>query len=162
MALNAYLRIKGQKSGEIKGSSTQKGREGRIIVFAASHEVLSPRDPASGQATGKRQHKPFVITKEIDASSPRLYQLLVTNEIITEWELQFWAPGASGAEVQRYTVALKNASITDIHFTMANNRDPSLARLPEQEEVWFTYQKISWTWTQGSIAAEDDWLVKTA
>jgi len=23
------------------------------------HEIVSPRDPASGQATGKRVHKPF-------------------------------------------------------------------------------------------------------
>jgi type VI secretion system (T6SS) effector Hcp len=32
--------------------------------------VVSPRDPASGLPTGKRMHKPFVITKEIDKSSP--------------------------------------------------------------------------------------------
>lgn len=33
MALNAYLRMKGQKLGEIKGSVTQKGREGKIMVW---------------------------------------------------------------------------------------------------------------------------------
>jgi hypothetical protein len=33
MALNAYLILKGQKQGEIKGSVTQKGREGTILVF---------------------------------------------------------------------------------------------------------------------------------
>jgi hypothetical protein len=36
------------------------------------HEVVSPRDAASGLPTGKRQHKPFVITKELDKSSPML------------------------------------------------------------------------------------------
>ncbi len=35
-------------------------------------EVTSPRDPASGQATGKRQHKPMTISKEYDKSSPKL------------------------------------------------------------------------------------------
>ena len=35
-------------------------------------EILSPRDAASGLPTGKRQHKPFVITKELDKSSPVL------------------------------------------------------------------------------------------
>jgi type VI protein secretion system component Hcp len=30
MALNAYLKLRGQKQGEIKGSVTQKGREGKI------------------------------------------------------------------------------------------------------------------------------------
>jgi Type VI secretion system effector, Hcp len=34
--------------------------------------VVSPRDAASGLPTGKRQHKPMVITKELDKSSPVL------------------------------------------------------------------------------------------
>jgi hypothetical protein len=38
----------------------------------ASHTITSPRDPASGQATGKRQHKPHMIVKEWSASSPML------------------------------------------------------------------------------------------
>jgi type VI secretion system secreted protein Hcp len=92
MALNAYLRLKGQKTGEVKGSVTQKGREGKIMVIAASHSILSPRDPQSGLPTGMRMHKPFVITKEADKSSPVLYNMLVTNENISEWELQFWSP----------------------------------------------------------------------
>jgi hypothetical protein len=35
-------------------------------------EIVSPRDAASGLPTGKRMHKPFVITKELDKSSPIL------------------------------------------------------------------------------------------
>jgi type VI secretion system secreted protein Hcp len=162
MALNAYLKLKGQKQGEIKGSVTQKGREGKIMVIAASHEVLSPRDVASGLPTGKRMHKPFVITKEIDKSSPLLYTMLVNNENITEWELQFWTPSLNsrtgfGAEKQHYTVKLTNANIADISFRMLNNKNPELARYAEYEEIAFTYQKITWTWVDGGIIAEDDW-----
>jgi type VI secretion system secreted protein Hcp len=162
MALNAYLKLRGQKQGEIKGSVTQKGREGKILVIAAEHEVLSPRDASSGLATGKRTHKPFVITKELDKSSPLLYQLLATNEPIVEWELQFWAPALSsatsvGTEVQRYTVTLTNASIVDIKFQMLNNKNPEFQRYSEYEEVSFTYQKIQWTWTDGGITTQDEW-----
>jgi hypothetical protein len=32
--------------------------------------IVSPRDAASGLPTGKRMHKPMVITKELDKSSP--------------------------------------------------------------------------------------------
>ncbi len=35
-------------------------------------EIVSPRDAASGLPTGKRQHKPFVITKELDKSTPMM------------------------------------------------------------------------------------------
>ena len=118
MALNAYLSLKGQTQGDIKGSVTQKGREGKIMVIAASHEVYSPRDLASGLPTGKRQHKPFIITKELDQSTPLLYTALKSNEIFTSFELQFWTPKLTGTgtgmEVQHYTVRLTNAQICDI------------------------------------------------
>ena len=157
MALNAYLKLKGQKQGEIKGSVTQKGREGKIMVIAVSHEVISPRDHASGLPTGKRMHKPFVITKELDKSSPLLYNVLVNNENITEWELQFWQPSQTGAEKQHYTVKLTNANVASIAFRMANNKHPDLMKFTEYEEIAFTYQKINWTWVDGGITAEDDW-----
>jgi type VI secretion system secreted protein Hcp len=162
MALNAYLKLKGQKQGEIKGSVTQKGRENKVMVIAVSHEIISPRDAASGLPTGKRMHKPFVITKELDKSSPLLYAALTTNENISEWELQFWAPQikattGTGSEVQHYSVKLTNANIASIAFRMANNKHPDLMKFAEYEEVAFTYQKIEWTWNDGGITAGDDW-----
>ena len=167
MALNAYLKLKGQKSGEIKGSVTQKGRENKIMVIAVSHEIISPRDAASGLPTGKRMHKPFVITKELDKSSPILYQVLCTNENVSEWELQFWTPqlratGGVGTEVQHFTVKLTNANIASIAFRMANNKHPDLMKFAEYEEIAFTYQKIEWTWTDGGITAGDDWEAPSA
>jgi type VI secretion system secreted protein Hcp len=162
MALNAYLRLKGQKQGEIKGSVTQKGREGSIMVIAVSHEIVSPRDPASGLPTGKRMHKPFVITKELDKSSPLLLSLLTQNENVPEWKLEFWTPqlsaaGGVGAEKQHYTVELVNANVASISFRMLNNKNPELTRYAEFEEIAFTYQKITWTWKDGGITANDDW-----
>jgi type VI secretion system secreted protein Hcp len=163
VALNAYLRLVGEKSGEIRGSVTQKGRENKILVIAAGHDIVTPRDAASGQATGKRTHKPLVITKELDRASAPLHQVQADNETLREWELQFWTPqlkGGSGvgAEVQYFTIALTNASIAGINMQMPNTRHPDLAKLEIFEEVAFTYQKIEWTWTDGSVTASDDWV----
>ncbi len=162
MALNAYLKLKGQKQGEIKGSVTQKGREGKIAVIAVSHQIASPRDAASGLPTGKRIHKPFVITKELDRSSPLLYTALCNNENISEFELQFWTAQTAGSvgtgtEKQHYTVKLTNANIADISFRMLNDKNPDLVKYAEYEEVSFTYQKIQWIWTDGAVTAGDDW-----
>ena len=167
MALNAYLTLKGQKQGEIKGSVTQKGREGSLMIIAVSHEIISPRDAASGLPTGKRMHKPFVITKELDKSSPLLYNALVNNENISTWVLKFWTPQikattGGGTEVQHYTVTLTNANIASISFRLANNKHPDLMKFAEYEEVAFTYQKINWTWNDGGISAEDDWETPVA
>src|SRR5881275_2780554 len=128
MALNAYLNLKGQKQGDIKGSVIQKGREGKIMVIAVSHEIMSPRDPASGLPTGKRMHKPFVITKELDKSSPLLLAALTTNENLTSVLIGLLRNGTQVA-----TVKLTNAS---------------LARYATHglTETWeLTYQKIAWT-----------------
>jgi type VI secretion system secreted protein Hcp len=157
MALNAYLKLNGQKQGDIKGSVTQKGREDSIMVIATSHEVVSPRDAASGLPTGKRQHKPFVITKEVDKSTPLLYWALTNNENIPKWKLQYWQPSASGQEQQHYTIELLNASIAGIRHEMLNNKYPENMKHKEREHISFCYQKITWTWMDGGITAEDDW-----
>ncbi len=157
MALNAYLKIVAQRQGPLTGSVTQKGREGTIQVVAVMHEIVSPRDPASGRPTGKRVHKPFVISKSLDRASPLLYAVLTSNENIQSAELQFFTPDKTGIEKQHFTVRLSNANISSINFRMPNTRGKFTAQLPEREEIAFTYQKISWTWNEGGISAEDDW-----
>lgn len=157
MALNAYLKLKGQKSGDIKGSVTQKGREDSVMVIAVSHDIISPRDAASGLPTGKRMHKPFIITKELDKSTPLLYQVLCNNENVTELNVDFFRPDKQGVETKAFTIKLTNANISSIDFRMANNKHPDLMKFAEYEEVAFTYQKIEWTWHAGNIMAGDDW-----
>ncbi len=114
MSLNAYLTLKGKKQGAINGGVIQKGREKTIAVYAYNHEIISPRDAASGLPTGKRQHRPLRITKEIDKSTPLLFNALVNNEILSEFVLKFYAPHASGVETQIYTITLTNANISSI------------------------------------------------
>jgi type VI secretion system secreted protein Hcp len=141
---------------------TQKGREETIMVIATSHEVVSPRDAASGLPTGKRQHKPFTITKEVDLSTPVLYNILVNNENVTTWKLMFWQPSKTGQEVQHFTVELLNASIAGIRHEMLNNKYPENMQHKEREHVSFCYQQITWTWTEGGVTAEDDWETPVA
>jgi type VI secretion system secreted protein Hcp len=162
MALNAYMKLTGETQGEVKGSVTQSGREDSIMVIGYNHEVVSPRDAASGLPTGKRQHKPLTITKEIDKSTPLLMNVLVNNENITSWELRFWQPSASGQEVQHYTVQLTNASIASIRSEMLNNKYPENMQHKEREHISFCYQKIEWTWEDGGITALDDWEAPVA
>ena len=157
MALISYLKLKGQKQGEIKGSVTQKGRENKIAVFEVKHEIVSPRDAASGLPTGKRMHKPLTILCEIDKATPAMYNVLTQNENITEWELQFWRPSTAGAETQYYTIKLTNANISRMQAYTANSKDPNLMRYPDMITYEFTYQKIEWTWVDGGIMADDDW-----
>jgi type VI secretion system secreted protein Hcp len=157
MALNAYLSIVATTQGQVLGSVTQKGREGKILVMGAMHEIVAPRDPASGLPTGKRMHKPFTVLKELDRSTPLLFSILCNNENIASAVIQFWQPSPTGVEKQHYTVQLTNANISSIHLKMPNTRHPKLTRLPQYEEVSFTYQRIEWIWTDGNLSGSDDW-----
>jgi len=161
VALSAYLKLRSTVQGDILGSVTRAGREGKIEIIAVNHGLTSQRDLGTGQARGKREHKPIQVTKEVDRSTPRLYQALTRNELISEAVLEFYRPGQSAQEEQYYKVEFWNVLVSAIDFTMPNNREPDLESRESYEVVAFVYQKIRWTWTDGSVVAEDDWATQT-
>lgn len=147
---SVLLRLESSVLGEIEGGVSSPGAEGAINVLAFSHEVVSPRDAASGLPTGKRQHKPISITKPIDKSTPLLMQVLVTNDILPTCTLEFYRRSETGETENYYTIKLTNATISSIVCDVANF-----------ETISFTYQKIEWTYEEGGVTAEDDWATPT-
>jgi type VI secretion system secreted protein Hcp len=154
-ALNAYMEATGEAQGQIRGSVTQAGREDSIEVISLEHQVISPRDPATGQATGKRQHGALKITKELDRSSVHFRLAMTSNENLPEVTIRFWRPSRTGQEEQYYTVQLLNASVSSIRLWKPNTKDADAVRFPDMEEIQFTYERIIWTWNDGGIIAED-------
>jgi type VI secretion system secreted protein Hcp len=71
------MTIEGTRQGVFPGA---KG--GAIAGLRFSYAAMSPRDAASGQASGKRQHSPIVVTKMVGAASPQIFQALTTNEVL--------------------------------------------------------------------------------
>src|SRR2546430_2745083 len=59
-----------------------------VSIPLRTYVMQAARDPASGLPTGKRMHKPFVITMETDKATP-LVQHLKANEIISSITLKF-------------------------------------------------------------------------
>jgi type VI secretion system secreted protein Hcp len=159
VSLEANLKLAGQVQGPIKGDVTAMGHEGTIRVTAANHVVNTPRDPATGAASGKRQHAVLTVVKNVDVSSPHLYAAWAKNEALTTWELQMFQPDPAGTGTTRqyYTVRLSNAAIARIQFELPSSQDPALKVIPARETVSFAYGKIEWIWTTGPVAASDTW-----
>jgi type VI secretion system secreted protein Hcp len=157
MASSGYLTIVGQKQGAFNGGVTEKGHENSILVHAFDVQIASPHDPTTGAASGRRQHQPVLILKEIDKSSPLLWNALVTNETLTTWLLKFFTASATGVNQLLYSITLTNASIASMDESMLDNGVPANATLPLREQITFTYQKIQWTWAEGGVTASDDW-----
>lgn len=154
-ALSANLKLKGSKQGELRGGSTDKGRTGTIEVESIAHDFVSPRDASTGQPTGKRQHKPFVITKPVDRASPMLYAALADNENLIEWRLDVFMPSPKGGEALAYSIKLTNATVAKVQ--LITDEAGNL-----HEVVEFTYQKIEWTWSSGAkVSASDTWSTGT-
>ena len=63
-----FLALKVQ-GADVHGDVALKGVEGMIECLSYEQEVTTPRDTASGMATGRRQYHPIRITKRIDQAS---------------------------------------------------------------------------------------------
>jgi type VI secretion system secreted protein Hcp len=146
-----YLRCTG-----IDGEATAPGYAKSIEILSWSHSIVSPRDAASGQATGKRQHKPMTITKELDKSTPLLFSKLITNGTIPFCVVTFLHKFSNGTTEPYMTITLTNAHVAGVDETKGDTRMADQRHLGEYEEVSFTYQKITWE-AIGGITAEDDW-----
>jgi type VI secretion system secreted protein Hcp len=152
-----YVKIKGQKQGDIKGSCTIKGREDTIVVYSIGHNILVRTDPQTGLPTNDRVHNPMKILKEIDQSSPKLYQAMVTNENLTEFRMSFYRIDPRGLVELYFTIDLTNARIVSIAPSFPTALLSQNDSYRHMETVAFTYQKIKWTWVDGGITSEDTW-----
>jgi len=133
-ALNAYLKLKGTTTHKFNPATNSD----KIMVIAVSHEIVSPRDPQSGLPTGQRMHKPFVITKELDKSSPLLQKALVNNENIPEITLEMYEKLPDGNVKLTKLVTFTNCKIKQKRI------NPNAApNSHEMETVAFTFQKIT-------------------
>jgi type VI secretion system secreted protein Hcp len=142
LAKKGYDHYKAQSD---MGSVTVRTKDGVIGPF----RVVSARDSASGLPTGKRMHKPMVITKEIDSSSPILAALVAKGGAIPGIVIAFDAPSADAARTGAAGVGKVN--VQDIHFV-------SVRKISEtQEELTFEYASMTVTSRTGGVMSEDDW-----
>lgn len=108
-----------------------KARLQRVECQTISLGIVSPIDHASGQATGKRQHKPFIITKELDKSTPLLAKYAADGKHFPTVELSF--PNPKGGPNAYYKVTFEDVVISSI--TKPNNAQP-------MESISFNFTKI--------------------
>jgi type VI secretion system secreted protein Hcp len=152
MALQAWIAVKGAKQGQFKGEATVPARHDKwMAVLAFTMGVTSPRDAASGQASGKRQYQPVTIVKAWGAASPQGLTACAANEVLTEVDMEFTRQSPTGQEVVYQTVRLTNASFSQIaRFTGrpdGGEDTPSSGHtgtpvMMELERWAFTFQKI--------------------
>jgi len=142
---------------QLPGEETHKDRFKFSQVLAFNHEVVSPRDAASGQATGMRQHMPFRVVIPHGSNTPLLFKAIANNEIIPKVEFQFFRQTQVGTEVLYMKYELENVIVSSVRPWLPNVKEAAVANFGTQVEVSFVYQKITWTFINGGVTATDSW-----
>ena len=153
--------IEGTKQGRFKG---ERGRD-KIAGLAFHYDVKSPRDAATGMASGKRQHGAITFTKAVDSSSPQIFQALIGNEVLKSVLFEFRGTSADGQEMIFYQMTLTNASISEVEqyagmsgqVTTAEAKHSGVADSSLLEDVSLTFQRIEVVSQVGKTMAADDW-----
>jgi type VI secretion system secreted protein Hcp len=153
-----YLIVEGDNQGKIEGSCKVKGHEGKILIQAVDHVIEIPKNAQTGLPAGKRIHLPMNVTKEIDKSSPKLFQALTSGEHMKDVTLEYYRITPKGTEEKYYTVKLENAILTNMRAWTPNCLDAVQKGMGHMEDLAFTYEKVTWTFEPDGIEAEDSWL----
>jgi type VI secretion system secreted protein Hcp len=167
MALDFYMQVEGTKL-KFFGTCTLKGRENTIPGFAWNSQITSPRDAATGQATGKRMHSPIRVTVATGRQSPLFLQAICTNEILKSVLLNFYKPNmigtTAGVEVNYFSIKLLNATISSMRQYGQLNKNPDLMKYAEYDDIDFTFESIEWEYkgTEGNTMANDVWGAQVA
>jgi type VI secretion system secreted protein Hcp len=159
-----YVWFEGNNQGAIEGwgswagEDDQEGREGSSLVQQFDHEIQMPTDPQSGQASGRRLHRPVRMVKRIDKATPKLYQALCSGERLKVSFKWFRTdPTGAGGQVHYFTTELEDAQVVTMKDWFPLTADDQKKNYNHFEDIQMTYRKIIWTWEDGGVQAEDDW-----
>jgi type VI secretion system secreted protein Hcp len=171
MSSNYFFKVKGVKSGQFKGDElVKKGTDGWMQGLAFDYALVSPRDVATGQASGRRQHHPVKVHMDWGPSAPQFFAAAVNNEELTEVNFEFYRPEANGVDTCYYKITLKKAKVASIRFV----RDPSSIEgagaskgfssatytRPEMLEMTFIFQEIVMDHVKGATSGQDTWTAQ--
>jgi len=148
-----FVAVKGKTQGSFKGEGATDKQQ--FAALALDYEVKSPRDSATGQASGKRQHLPLSVVKEWGAATPQLFQALVTNEVLETVDIDCYGHSAEGKEAIAHRVKLSNAHVVSIQ-QVGGTKAASPPGLRELETVAFAFEKIELSSPDGAVLASDD------
>lgn len=157
MEFSAYLEINSATQGTIEGDSGHSDYPNAIRVFDFKHDISVPVAVASNHSNVRAEvvHAPIIINKEIDKSTPKLYQSLVQREMLDTAEFTFLRYNSNGGEQPYYRVKLIEAMIVKIEPWSPSD---SQGHLRFMEKVHLVYRNISWSWGESeSVIYETNW-----
>ena len=128
----AYADIEA-RGAQIKGSSTFAQAKDQIEITGLSYIVKSPRDLATGAATGKNTVT-ISLQKRADIASVPLHTASQNNELLNKVTISFYHRGPNGQMVKFQTIELQLAAISQFSQHLVTN-SPNGSGLFEELEL---------------------------
>ena len=166
MPTPCYISIQGQTQGNITagaftsdsvGNIYVEGHEDEMMVQEFKHIITVPTDPQSGQPSGQRVHKPFVITVALNKAVPLLYNALASGEMLPTVALKWYRTSVEGRQEHFFTTSLTDATIVDIDFKMPHAQDAMKSEFTQLIDISLAYRKVDWEHTVSGTSGADDW-----
>ena len=161
MAIEAYMYIKDQVQGVIKGDNTTGGPSYTdwIKVEDVTYSVESPTDLLSGLPTGRVQHAPLVVSSSTGKHTPLVFEAVAARHNLPELKIAILKPNAQGEVATALIIELTNASASKISSSLETLTSAGGTGIGTTlfDEYQFTYEKIAITWPSAGTTASDDW-----
>lgn len=128
-----YMAVKG-----IPGPVLEKAHRGQFDVIKFSHKIVAPRDVATGQPSGPRQHSAATVVLPTSEGTVPFRDAITKNQILPE--VVIYRPSQ--------TITMVNVTVSEVEDL---DEDQVLLKL--------TYEKIVWSTPGegGGQTSEDSW-----
>jgi len=157
MAIHGYMTMTGRQQGLISagcsttesiGNRCQSAHRDEIMVLSFSHSL------ASLDNTKAATHRPVLITKHVDKSTPLLAQALTNREIV-ECKINFFRRNNNSEYEHYFQITLSDGLLVDHriempHSILLNDQDP-------QEYLAIRYGFVGWDHLGANTSGYANW-----
>jgi len=139
-----YIQFSGKY--DVKGESRDNDHKDWLEANAWNHSITQPKSASTSSAGGhtaeRCEHGNMVFQKDVDLTSPRLWEACSAGYTFDEVTIDFMR--ADGDKRVKYLeVKLKNALVASVA--------PSITDAGHKESIELTYAAVQWTYTQQDI-----------
>jgi type VI secretion system secreted protein Hcp len=132
---------------KIEGESRDENHKGWLEVDSWAHSIRQPRSATASTAGGhtaeRCEHGEMVFTKDIDSTSPSIYQACSQGDLYKKVTIEFYR--ASGSKPIKYLeITLNNAMIGSVSPSVAGEGLP-------METFTLKYASVKWVYTQQNL-----------
>lgn len=157
MANHGYMTIIGEVQGLISAGCSTQGSIGNKCQPAHADEIMVlsySHNMANIGNINKATHRPIIISKNVDKSSPLIAQALSSREAI-HCSISFYRTSSFGLLEKFYTIEVRGGVIADLtldmpHVVLHSDAEP-------QEHVAIRYRDIIWTHHLAGTSGYSSW-----